>query len=104
MSPLRSRSPSDLNFDLTAVREKRCSVNGEVSPLRAEIAREIDRNRNQRLQRQASPPCAVPSLEFVTPENKKRSDDGQPPTAPNNYDGNEAGEYYKVHLSHLLNI
>lgn len=62
------------NFDLTAVPEKRCSVNGEVSPLRAEIVRKIDRNRNQRIQRQASPPRAVgsPSLEFVTAENKTK--------------------------------
>ncbi len=45
----------------------------EVSPLRAEIVRKIDRNRNQRLQRQASPPRAVPSLEFVTSENKNEA-------------------------------
>lgn len=34
--------------------------------------REIDRERNQRLQRKASPPCAAPSLEFVTFENKNQ--------------------------------
>lgn len=41
--------------------------------MRVEIAREMDRNRNQRLQRKASPPRAQPSLEFVTSENNAQA-------------------------------
>lgn len=63
--PLRSCSPSAPNCNLTPVRVKRCSVNGGVSPQRAEIERKIGIQRNHRLQRQQSPPCAAPSLEFA---------------------------------------
>lgn len=71
--PLRWLSQSVTpSFDLTAVHEKRGSVNGGVSPSRAEIVRKIDRNRNQRLQRLATPPCAGASLQFVISENKPK--------------------------------